>query len=744
MTDFMYSRVPAFNPNTSPVSLARSASGSVYDIGDTGFTTPLNMTMVATGAVTTTLLSDANGMFPDFTLVDRTSAVFKSGAQKFVLTTTTPVPGPKGDPGPASTVPGPPTTDASLLAAGTLADARLPARLQDAALSATYGPTAAGMKVAFAGVGSGNIQATARRLADAYGDVTFQLLGDSTIAIWYPGLLDQIKAMYPHRSIRVYTWDDTAKAYAAPVTYFTGSGTTWVNVYDGSKGGTIWEFAYLNANAKFGVIQPDLAVIGYGLNQGNTATATARAFYRQEWQRLTAVVKGQAPAADVLLVSQNPRIDAGYQVDLATNRAQAVRSVAAEMGAAYGPVTEAYLAAGPAAYLNADGIHPNAAGTNLYGSTLAPLFSVQPNMQPGARILSPLLTTGSEIGINGDFASFPGELTGWTRVNCDIAKDSVNYESPNGYAVKITANAAAQSRMEQMLPVNRVKGRWITVAARMWIPAGQSNVTGRIEITSTGGTAPVAVMSPGTQVTTRDCWTWEYTSAYIPADAATVKVKLIAGATTEATAQVTVDRVFIGIGTQPHDVVSRTALPQAAPPPSQDGLTAGQIVPNRDLMSSATVSHATGTMALAFFTADKTETISTLTAYTGTTAAAATPTLCRMGIYEIDASGNGTLVGSTPNDTALFAATNTGYAKAVSTPFVKTLGKRYATAILVTSAVGLPTFHGPLSVATPPASSVAFLAPVTIGRMTAQTDLPATFTVAQVIAYQSRSHMLLS
>jgi hypothetical protein len=77
-------------------------------------------------------------MFPDFTLVDRTSVVFKSGANVFVLTTTTPVPGPEGPPGADSTVPGPPTTDASLLAAGTVADARLPARLQDAALNATY------------------------------------------------------------------------------------------------------------------------------------------------------------------------------------------------------------------------------------------------------------------------------------------------------------------------------------------------------------------------------------------------------------------------------------------------------------------------------------------------------------------------------------------------------------------------------------------------------------------------------
>jgi len=118
--------------------VAKSATGSVYDLGDTGFLTPLNLTLVATNTVTTTLISDANGMFPDFTLVDRTQCAFKSGTIPFILTTTTPIPGPAstvaGPTGPA----GPATTDASLLTAGTVADARLPVTAQAATLTATY------------------------------------------------------------------------------------------------------------------------------------------------------------------------------------------------------------------------------------------------------------------------------------------------------------------------------------------------------------------------------------------------------------------------------------------------------------------------------------------------------------------------------------------------------------------------------------------------------------------------------
>jgi hypothetical protein len=131
--------------------VAKSATGSVYDIGDTGFLTPLTLTLVATNTVTTSLYSDANGMFPDFTLIDRTQCVFKSGTQVFVLTTTTPIPGPTGAdstvPGPA----GPATTDASLLTAGTVADARLPSRLQDAALIAQAAGLSAALSIVFGG-----------------------------------------------------------------------------------------------------------------------------------------------------------------------------------------------------------------------------------------------------------------------------------------------------------------------------------------------------------------------------------------------------------------------------------------------------------------------------------------------------------------------------------------------------------------------------------------------------------------
>lgn len=101
MVAYTYSRVSALNFNTTPPSVAKSATGKLYAVADTTFTTPLNLTLVVGGVTTTSISADANGFFPDFTVNDRTSVVFKQNSSPFtsVLTTTDPVPGPKGDPG---------------------------------------------------------------------------------------------------------------------------------------------------------------------------------------------------------------------------------------------------------------------------------------------------------------------------------------------------------------------------------------------------------------------------------------------------------------------------------------------------------------------------------------------------------------------------------------------------------------------------------------------------------------------
>lgn len=164
-------------------------------------------------------------------------------------------------------------------------------------------------------------------------------------------------------------------------------------------------------------------------------------------------------------------------------------------------------------------------------------------------------------------------------------------------------------------------------------------------------------------------------------------------------------------------------------------LTVGEYVPHRSLINvhSSEASLVTSQrLHLTYFTAKRTETSSALEIATGGTAAAATPTLIRLGVYSIAANGDGTLVASTPNDTTLLAATFTAYSKAFSVALSKTLGQRYALGLLVVTAAAAPTLMAVAQPATTLMSNVLALAPRLVGTLAAQADLPSTFTNASL------------
>lgn len=144
--------------------------------------------------------------------------------------------------------------------------------------------------------------------------------------------------------------------------------------------------------------------------------------------------------------------------------------------------------------------------------------------------------------------------------------------------------------------------------------------------------------------------------------------------------------------------------------------------PVRD-MSSQTM--ATQTLRLSYFTAPQTRTLTTTLTYTGSTAAGATPTVCRVGLYSVAASGDITLVASTANDTTLWASINTEYPKDFSAPYTVSAGQRYAFGVLVVSVATIPTFLG-ISI---PAGMIA-RAPRRSAVISGQTDLPASLANA--------------
>jgi hypothetical protein len=160
-----------------------------------------------------------------------------------------------------------------------------------------------------------------------------------------------------------------------------------------------------------------------------------------------------------------------------------------------------------------------------------------------------------------------------------------------------------------------------------------------------------------------------------------------------------------------------------------DSLTTGEAtIPRTDAGISNGNSMTSGSLRLTYKTATKTEVINTLEIPCGGTAAAATPSLIRAGVYVEEANGDLTLVASSANNTALFNAASTENSIALSAPFTKIRGKRYAVGLLVVTAATPPTVFGSTSLL----SSIIAKSPVLAAVRTGQSDLPASVTAAQV------------
>jgi hypothetical protein len=152
----------------------------------------------------------------------------------------------------------------------------------------------------------------------------------------------------------------------------------------------------------------------------------------------------------------------------------------------------------------------------------------------------------------------------------------------------------------------------------------------------------------------------------------------------------------------------------------------------------ATVATGSGNLILAQFNAKRGTPSTQVRVLSGTTAAGATPTLCRIGLYAVALNSQnvltGTLVASTVNDTTLFAAASTAYARSWSAAVTPTLGARYALGVLVVTGAAAPTLVGESFLV----ASESAQPPRLGGSLAGQSDLPATWVDSALTASGSR------
>jgi hypothetical protein len=149
----------------------------------------------------------------------------------------------------------------------------------------------------------------------------------------------------------------------------------------------------------------------------------------------------------------------------------------------------------------------------------------------------------------------------------------------------------------------------------------------------------------------------------------------------------------------------------------------------RDLAATGSA-NSTQVLRLRYFTCRKPGLVGYLTTAVGGTAAAATPSLCRVGLWTAGSDGAlAALVAATPNDTALWAATQTKYKKAVSTPYQTVAGQRYAVGTLCVTAGTAPNLMG-----SAPSQAMLTETPRMAAQVNTQSDLPSSVLVGSLIA----------
>lgn len=148
--------------------------------------------------------------------------------------------------------------------------------------------------------------------------------------------------------------------------------------------------------------------------------------------------------------------------------------------------------------------------------------------------------------------------------------------------------------------------------------------------------------------------------------------------------------------------------------------------------TNSTLGLASGVVRFAYFTARRTETVTQISINTGATAAGATPTLIRYGLYSVAANGDLTQIAATENDTSLLATTQASHPKALAAPVELTGGARYAVAAIVVTSAAAATVFSSFCVAAADNGAEPRLA----ASRTGQTDLLASYTAAQLTLTQ--------
>jgi len=448
------------------------------------------------------------------------------------------------DTGTAVTAGAVPATGTTSEKADWTAIAAVAGTMEQVALSATYGPSAAG--------------STQRLMAGLTADLEDQalmLMGDSRgneRTEWFGLLVDYLAAEFPAYTVLWNLWNDGTQGWDAAVTVQTGTGTHTLNVWNASVGGKALDYPAGDRLKAWATKQPTVAILALDTNEATGSTS-----WDQQRDRVLAITEQfllHSPTTDWILIA-GPQDFTESNAASMYERGKRTRQAAKVKGYGFVDVYQAFVDYGPTygtdLYFQESGgtvvLHPNAAGSQLWADTVKPSFRYDPKTQPAAQPISSLAEAAQNLFPDGDLRGFDGTtLKGWTvPAGVGVSKDTTHFET-KGYGVRFLSSTADVSAYRD-IPVTKYQGQWVTVCARVFVPTGQGVDVGRPLLndftSSTNGLAYPAAQGS---------FVWQTVSKKI-ADAATLlRVTMHTGVAVGG--DLTLDRIVVVPGILPRDL----------------------------------------------------------------------------------------------------------------------------------------------------------------------------------------------
>lgn len=298
-----------------------------------------------------------------------------------------------------------------------------------------------------------------------------------------------LAALYPTHSVIYNLWVEDGAAWNAAVTIQTGSTSAVINIWNAANPGVRPDYflgtRYFLSHQMAG---PDAICLYHG---GNMYVGVPDAGIAGMYYEYFGKVAEAFPGAGFVVFKGQPERDTNAKDALFA----AFDRVAARVPALILDVYAIIQGRGKTSDLfNADGVHLSDLGQQIGPIALIQQAWARAGKNSAAPISQWSRSSGTNLIGNGNFAEFASSLpsspngTFGVRGNAAIGKSTAIYhpKNPNKYSLTVTGDGSTASPALRWTPdastLAAIKGKTVTMAARVFVPTGVAGDTTRARI----------------------------------------------------------------------------------------------------------------------------------------------------------------------------------------------------------------------------------------------------------------------